>query len=193
MTTDPLAAQSDAAGHRLNTSRLLLRPLSSQDAPSMAHLLEKDSAAVRMTERISDPCNEAAALEWIARRQGPGERTFAIDLNGTFIGCIGLSLNGRNAGLGYWLGRSHWNCGYATEAGQAIVVLARGIGLTTIIAEAFLTNPASAAVLTKLGFAGCGPVQKLLPDRGGLRTLQRFELQLCAPNDDGAQPRTIDH
>ncbi len=88
-----------------------------------------------MTERISDPCDEAAALEWIARRQGPGERTFAIDLNGTFIGCIGLSLSGRSAGLGYWLGRSHWNCGYATEAGQAIIVLARGIGLTTIVAD----------------------------------------------------------
>jgi RimJ/RimL family protein N-acetyltransferase len=165
---------------QLETTRLLLRPLNPADARPMAHLLERDTAAVRMTERLADPCDEVAARDWIARRRGPGEQTFAIELGGAFIGCIGLLIEGREAGLGYWLGRRYWDHGYATEAGQAIIELARQRGVDLIVAEAFPTNPASAAVLLKLGFAKCGRIQKSLPERGGLRTLQRFELHLSA-------------
>jgi RimJ/RimL family protein N-acetyltransferase len=150
----------------------------------MAHLLEGDSAAVRMTERLADPCDEVAARDWIARRRGPGEQTFAIELGGTFIGCIGLSIAGREAGLGYWLGRPYWKQGYATEAGRAIVNLAGHLEVELVVAETFLTNPASAAVLLKLGFAERGRIQKSLPERGGPRTLQRFELRFSR-SDDG--------
>ena len=103
---------------RLKTVRLLLRPLAPTHARAIAHLLESDSAAVRMTERLADPCDEAAARDWIDRRRGPDERTFAIDLRGTFIGCIGKTVGGREAGLGYWLGRPYWGQGFATSSDQ---------------------------------------------------------------------------
>jgi RimJ/RimL family protein N-acetyltransferase len=132
-----------------------------------------------LTERLPDPFDEAAAKIWIARRRGPGERTFAIELEGCFIGCIGLSIAGHEAGLGYWLGRRYWSHGYATEAGQAIVDLARQLGVITIDAEVFLTNPASANVLVKLGFKKRELLQKSLPQRGGMRTLQSYRLKVA--------------
>jgi [ribosomal protein S5]-alanine N-acetyltransferase len=171
--------ESSTGELRLETTRLLLRTIDPADARAMADLLEGDSDAVRQTERLADPCDEAAAMDWIARRQGSRERTFALEHGGFFIGCIGLSVAGHEVGLGYWLGRRYWNHGYATEAGQAIVDLARKIGVTTIDAEVFLANPASAKVLVKLGFKKRDLLRKSLLERGGMRTLQRYQLKLA--------------
>jgi RimJ/RimL family protein N-acetyltransferase len=164
----------------IRQQRLRLRPIASSDARSLERLLLGDAEAIAMTERLPDPCTQAAALAWIERRQGPGQHVFALETIeiGEFIGCIGFVQTGDTAGLGYWIGRPYWNQGYATEAGRAVLDDARGLGVRTVLAETFLDNPASARVLSKLGFAPAGRVDKDLPQRGGQRRLLQFQRAL---------------
>lgn len=172
-----MSADSDG---ELRTERLRLRPLRPADAADMAGLLGGDGEAVRMTERLPDPCTEEAARAWIERRREPGQRVFAIERaeDGAFIGCMGFMRDGAEAGLGYWIGRPHWNRGYATEAGRAVLDHAQALGVRTVEAETFPENAASARVLEKLGFAFAGRTEKDVPERGGRRELRRYRKAL---------------
>src|SRR3546814_6508816 len=58
--------------------------------------------------------------------------------------------------LGYWVARSYWGLGYATEAGRHMLDLARTLGIPRLTAAHFVDNPASGAVLRKLGFRPTG-------------------------------------
>ena len=60
--------------------------------------------------------------------------------------------------MGYWIARSHWGRGFATEACSALVDIARTLGLESIEGSHFIDNPASARVLEKLGFEARGIV-----------------------------------
>src|SRR3546814_5651513 len=59
--------------------------------------------------------------------------------------------------LGYWLTPAVWGRGYATEAGHAVIAMARhALGYRRLPAWHFVDNPASARVLAKLGFRPTG-------------------------------------
>jgi RimJ/RimL family protein N-acetyltransferase len=58
--------------------------------------------------------------------------------------------------MGYWIARSHWGRGFATEACRALVDIARTLGLHSLEGSHFIDNPASARVLDKLGFESLG-------------------------------------
>ena len=164
----------------LSTRRLRLRPIRRRDAAALAALLEGDAEAISMTERLPDPCTEAAARAWIAQRQAPGQQVFAVELRdeAVFLGCAGLFRSGRDSALGYLIGRPYWNRGYATEAGRALLEAARRSGTRELLGEAFVENAASKRVLQKLGFVPIRRIEKNLPERGGLRHTLRFRLTL---------------
>jgi len=58
--------------------------------------------------------------------------------------------------MGYWIARSHWSRGFATEACTALIAIARALRLPQLEASHFIDNPASARVLDKLGFVSAG-------------------------------------
>ena len=71
------------------------------------------------------------------------------------IGCIGLDpveQDDRTLEVGYWIARKAWGQGYATEAGRAVLDLARMMGCARLHAGHYVDNPASGKVLNKLGF-----------------------------------------
>jgi RimJ/RimL family protein N-acetyltransferase len=73
------------------------------------------------------------------------------------IGSCGLGRRPSGAvELGYWIGRAFWGRGFATEAGYALVDIARALGLRQLEASHFIDNPASGRVLEKLGFESTG-------------------------------------
>ena len=172
MTTNPNAY--------LCTRRLRLRLLKSSDAVEIARLLMNDSEAVQMSASMSDPMTEEAARDWIDRRTSPDQHVFAILLasSGEFLGSIGLGGAREMPYLGYWIGRPHWNHGYATEAVQGVIEYARWLGIRSLQADTFPNNPASARVLAKAGFINTGRIQLNLPLRGGLRELEHHVMQL---------------
>ncbi len=56
------------------------------------------------------------------------------------------------ANLGYWIGKPHWNLGYATEAARAVIAAGFGeLGLNRIYAFHLARNPSSGRVMEKLG------------------------------------------
>ena len=75
------------------------------------------------------------------------------------IGMISLTPNDAydSALLGYWFGRQYWGCGYATEAGQAVLECGQSVlGFSRFHSGHFAHNPSSGRVLEKLGFVVTG-------------------------------------
>jgi RimJ/RimL family protein N-acetyltransferase len=90
--------------------------------------------------------------------------------------------------MGYWIARPHWGLGYATEAGRALIDIARhSLGLGKLSAGHFLDNPASGRVLQKLGFRPLGlTLPRYSCARGEAAPCRLFELDLAKGEADPA-------
>jgi len=141
------------------TKRLLLRPFKMSDAP-MVKKLVGNKAIAATTASIPHPYPDGAAEEWIKTHkesfQNDSAVTFAITLrhNQQLIGSIGLKIDNdsQRAELGYLIGKEYWNKGYCTEAANAVLKYAFiKKGLNRIYAHHFSDNPASGAVMSKIG------------------------------------------
>jgi RimJ/RimL family protein N-acetyltransferase len=142
------------------TKRLLLRPGWIEDAPALAAALG-DETIVRNLATAPWPYGVAEAAAYLsAPRESvlPSllifERTRGAP---RLIGSCGLGRRPLGAiELGYWIARSAWGNGFATEAGAALIEIARTLRLASLEGSHFLDNPASGRVLEKLGFAPIG-------------------------------------
>lgn len=160
---------------RVETDRLVLRPLALSDASDVQGLAG-DFAIADTTARIPHPYEDGVAEAWIASlpealRQRRG-LVFGIEekSSGLFLGTVGLasSGDGEEAELGYWIGRPYWNRGFGSEAAIAAVDFAfNGLGCKRVHAHHFSRNPASGRVLQKLGFRheGTRRDHEVAPDR----------------------------
>lgn len=143
------------------TPRLLLRPAWPEDAPALATAIGHEAVA-RMAARVPHPYTLADARHWVAQPCGATEPRFlitALDRDGppVLIGGIAIIRGDTGHELGYWLTPSAWGRGYATEAGRAVVAMARhALPIRQLGAWHFADNPASGHVLTKLGFRPTG-------------------------------------
>jgi RimJ/RimL family protein N-acetyltransferase len=145
------------------TERLLLRPGWGEDAPALFHAIA-DETIVRNLASAPWPYELADAEAFLATERSAHEATFLVfrRTRGApeLIGAAGLGrLPSGEAELGYWIARAHWGLGYATEAAQAVVEIARdGLRLRRLSAGHFTDNPASGRVLEKIGFKPTGIV-----------------------------------
>lgn len=147
----------------LTTPRLLLRPPWPEDAGPLHAALEWE--VVRNTATMPWPYTRSDAEEWVARTDGAmaGARFVVASKDGTgqLLGAIGL---GRNlltgeTEIGYWVARSAWGRGIASEAGRAMVDFAFAVlGLPELTAGHYVDNPASGRVLARIGFRATGEV-----------------------------------
>ena len=165
------------------TDRLLLRPGWAEDAPALARAIA-DEAIVRNLATAPWPYGVAEAEAFLAAPRDPVlpsflicERTAAAP---RLIGACGLGRRPSGAvELGYWIARAHWGRGFATEAGLALVGIARALGLARVEASHFVDNPASGRVLEKLGFFPTGlSADRYSCARGGAAMTKLFRLVL---------------
>lgn len=144
------------------TPRLLLRPGFPEDAPALAAAIA-DEQIVRNLATAPWPYRMRDATAFLAAPRDPVlpsllmfERTEGAP---NLVGACGLGRRPSGAiELGYWIARSHWGRGFATEAGTALIDIARALGLSALEGSHFLDNPASGRVLEKLGFTPRGIV-----------------------------------
>ncbi len=143
----------------LTTERLILRSFSLHDADEIQRLAG-DMAIAKTTLNIPHPYEDGMAEEWIATHQEHFERgkqvTFAITRkhDGKLIGAISLMdiAADHQAELGYWIGVPHWNCGYCSEAGNALLRYTfNELALVRVHARHLTCNPTSGRVMQKLG------------------------------------------
>ena len=144
------------------TERLLLRPGFVEDAAELAQAIGHD-AVTRNLATAPSPYREEDAVRFLAMHSDPLHPNFLITqrTGGTprIIGGIGISPDSDGAlELGYWIAPTHWGLGFATEAGRAVVDIARAMHLPKLKAGYFADNPASGKVLRKLGFRTTGRV-----------------------------------
>ena len=143
------------------TNRLTLRPAWPEDAPVLAHAIGHE-AVTRMLARVPFPYAIADAEAFCALPRGAHEPRFLIETHDAATPALigGIAIDDQGDGdmlFGYWLTPAAWGRGYATEAGHAVVDMARhALPLRRLTAWHFADNPASGAVLRKLGFGTTG-------------------------------------
>ena len=156
------------------TPRLLLRPGWPEDAVAV-HEAINDEEIVRNLARAPWPYHLGHAETWLGSEADPLHPAFLIFQRniggGELIGSVGIGLTEEgDAEVGYWLRRTHWGLGFATEAARAIMGIAKSLGHKRLVAGHFTDNPGSGHVLRKLGFSTNGRVeQRHSVGRGGAR------------------------
>lgn len=142
------------------TERLTLRPGWIEDAPALRAAIGHE-AVVRNLSRAPWPYTLADAKAFLAGWRDDAGPTFLIFAHDgghcDLIGGIGIGPLGDVPNmLGYWLSPTAWGRGYATEAGRAVLDIATSLGMNRIEAGHYVDNPASGAVLRRLGFTATG-------------------------------------
>jgi [ribosomal protein S5]-alanine N-acetyltransferase len=158
---------SDPAQPTVETERLVLRPFQTSDAARVRELAG-ERAIADTTATIPHPYPEGAAEAWIASHdpdwQAGRGLALAITLrDGEFVGAIGLRIDLANDSgeLGYWIGKPHWNRGFASEAALAVLDYAfTTIGLNRVAAVHLVRNPASGRVMEKIGMTQEGVLRE---------------------------------
>lgn len=182
----------------LQTPRLSLRPLRADDAPAMLRELS-DVEVARETLNIPHPYSMARAEEfladipkrfeagrgvvWAIVERAPDARV-AGAAAGALIGAVGLNLTRahRRAELGYWIAKSRWGQGIATEASRAVMAYGFDtLGLHRIDAHHFVENPASGAVMRKLGMQREGRLRAMVWRDGVPRDLELYAMLATDP------------
>ena len=180
------------AAHRIEfqplaTERLSLRPYRPEDAEAL-HRLINDWEVCRMLSVVPFPYPRALADDWIASTISALAAGDAYDLaiTGTegeaemLVGSIGLRLDraARSGRLGYWVGRRYWGHGVASEAAGRLARWAMAnLELDRLTSTVATDNPASMAVLRRVGFRHVGTGAEPFLARGGEHPVHRFEAE----------------
>ena len=150
---------------RLETERLILRPMEEGDAPALFTIMNDPDVTHNLL--LPHPFPEDQVLAWITKRREAWEKRvlFAAAIilkeTGELIGTCSLtdvSWDHLRAKLIYWLGKPYWGRGYMTEAaGRMMKFGFEELGLERISVGCFARSKASARVIEKLGFKyeGC--------------------------------------
>jgi RimJ/RimL family protein N-acetyltransferase len=153
----------------VETPRLLLRPWRVSDAVISHELWTERDPRVPAHRRIGADGHPSLhdIEEWVRGYDGqpaPGVLVAALRESGQVVGYCGLIANvygqADEPELAFEFLRRVWGRGYATEAGSAVVELARALGYRRLWATVRDWNGASRRVLAKLGFSETGRVDR---------------------------------
>ena len=152
----------------LETDRLVLRPYRLADAADLQRLAG-DRRIAATTATIPHPYPDGEAEAFIgaheARWRDGTHLTCAVTARGvdTLVGAVGLVFAAEHARaeLGYWIAVPAWGRGYATEVSEALCEYGfTTLGLHRIEARHVAGNPASGAVMRKLGMQQEGVLRR---------------------------------
>ena len=175
------------------TKRLTLRPGWPEDAAALTRAVAHEEVAMKLS-RLPWPYTEAHAADWLAMDRARDDVLCLIFAHEAptphLIGSIGIH-PGDEGGheIGYWLTPEAWGRGYATEAGRAMLGIARhALGLKRLTSGYFVDNPASGNVLSKLGFRKTGRIVPQFSLARG-REVDCVKLERDLSDDEAPTPR----
>ncbi|WP_211325884.1 GNAT family N-acetyltransferase [Hephaestia caeni] len=172
------------------TKRLTLRPGWPEDAPALRRAIGHEAVVAKLA-RAPWPYALEDAEAFLSLPRGAAQPSFLICARegdtAEIVGGIGIHRAEDGAHeLGYWLTPAVWGRGYATEAGHAVIAMARhALGYRRLHAWHFVDNPASARVLAKLGFRPTGRTEpRRSIARGGVAPGAAYTLTLDEGESD---------
>jgi len=144
----------------LQGERCLLRALVPADAPALVTHANDREVARNLFDGFPQPYTIEAATAWATHesRSGAFGWVWGIVVDGAVVGCIGLKQASGwmrcNAEIGYWVGRSHWRRGLASDAVRQVTdwAFAAVPELTRVFAPIFAWNEGSQAVVRQCGY-----------------------------------------
>jgi 8-oxo-dGTP diphosphatase len=159
----------------LKTDRLTLRPFKPEDAPTLHRLINNFDVA-KMLELVAFPYHRDLAEKWIASAIADLAAQTAChlaitgqeDAHEILVGAVGITIDrpSRTGRLGYWVGQKYWGHGVAAEAAARLTSYAfANLEIDRITAAVATDNPASAAVLRRIGFRQTGAGQQHFASR----------------------------
>jgi len=167
----------------ITTDRLVLRPFTSSDGDDVRRLAGIFEIA-DTTAEIPHPYPDGAFEEWFASHAEQARRREAFHWaitrreTGELIGAISLMKldhRARLAETGYWVAKDHWGHGFCTEAARAVIDHAFDVlNLNRVHAHHMVRNPASGAVLRKIGMRYEGRRRQHLERWGKLEDIELF-------------------
>lgn len=153
----------------LETTRLILRPFTVDDAPAMFANWASDGEVTKYLTwpTHTDPAVTRAILEdWVGRYADPTWYNWAIVWKETGEPIGNISVVERQAEtacfhIGYCLGRAFWHKGIMTEAfSEVIRFLFEEVGCLRVEARHDSQNPRSGAVMARCGMAREGLLRR---------------------------------
>lgn len=138
---------------KIETERLILRPLSIEDASAVFEWAGDPIVNRYMPYPLHENVHQAE--EWIGSLGDKNEFCFCLKDSGKVIGAGSVSYNEEydSYELGYNLNRHYWGMGYATEVSKALIQWAyQNLGARDFFARHANENKASGNVLRKCGF-----------------------------------------
>nr|WP_281375116.1 GNAT family N-acetyltransferase [Aquabacterium terrae] len=137
-----------------------MRPLLPSDAPAIARHANDAAVVHNLFDGFPHPYTLAHAEAWCGpqHREPQWGHSFAIDVDGEAIGCLGITPQtgslACNAMLGYWIGRAHWGRGIVVDGVRVATswAWAELPALTRLFAPIFARNVASQRVVQKAGY-----------------------------------------
>ena len=163
--------------YRVETQRLRLRCFAPHDTSSLSRAIAESIEHLRpwLTWTAHEPLSFDERLTWIRSQRGHfdlgGDYSFAVfgkdekSLLGTGLLRMASSVDERE--LGYWIHADHLRRGLAAELAAALTRIAFDVEqVDALELRTFTHNAASAALATKLGFAGpvVDPLSFPMPD-----------------------------
>ncbi len=148
---------------KLETKRLLLRPIKKADAKSIVENINNINIS-KWLLLVPFPYRLKDAFFWIKNSQKEEKQkrrknyTFGIELKEEhkLIGGMGIHKIEKyqeTAEIGYWIGSKYHNKGYGSEALKAVIKFGfKKLRLRRLEAEVFQGNPSSGKLLQKFGF-----------------------------------------
>lgn len=166
----------------LITERLILRKFTEEDREALYEIL-KDEEVNRFLTWF--PAASLTAAETFLKERyldsykKESGYQYAICLKGENhpVGYIGVSME-ESHDLGYGLRKEYWNQGIVTEAGRAVIERVRKDGIPYLTATHDVKNPASGAVMEKLGMSYQYSYEELWQPKNFLVTFRMYQINL---------------
>ncbi len=139
------------------TERLLLRPLTVDDAPEVQKQFERFEVVRYLSKAVPWPYPPDGAQFFLDQVLSPNveagqERAWAITLRGQLIGAINISAEG-DENRGFWLAPEYWGQGFMTEASQRVTDYVMGeLGWPQLVTGNTVCNEASSKIKKSQGF-----------------------------------------
>ena len=159
----------------VRTRRLRLRPLSRSDAAEIA-AASNDRDLLSSLSFLPHPLTSERVEHWIDEQSDSREWLVACQAEThRIVGVTGIHpAEDGGMEIGFWIGRDHWGCGYASEIAEAVARIARERGNGQVWAVVLPDNAASIRVLEKTGFIRDGEARRWYRLRGTEETVHRY-------------------